>query len=145
MRMCHFRTQNSPICPEQKVFGTNHYYYFHLPISPFHWVKFLKNSYSESRVMRMHHFWAQNGSFAPNKFFWKKSISFSSTYWPLLLCKIFKKVLTADPELWRCVSFGPKIAHLPKWEFFSENLLISLVPFIQAYLRAKNQSQIFIY
>ena len=23
-----------------KIFGTNHYYYFHLPIGPFHWAKF---------------------------------------------------------------------------------------------------------
>ena len=31
--------------------------------------KFLKKSYSRSRVMRMHHFWAQNGPFAPLFFF----------------------------------------------------------------------------
>ena len=24
-----------PICPEQFFFGTNHYYYFHLPAGPF--------------------------------------------------------------------------------------------------------------
>ena len=30
---------------------------------------FLKNSYSGSRVMRMGHFWAQNGLFALNKIF----------------------------------------------------------------------------
>ena len=28
------------ICPEQNFFGTNHYYYFHLPIGPFHFTKF---------------------------------------------------------------------------------------------------------
>ena len=42
-------------------------------------------------------------------------------------------------------NFGPKIAHFPKWEFFSENLLIILFSFILAYLHAKNQSQILIY
>ena len=31
-----------PICPEQNFFGTNHYYYFHLPIGPFHCAKFKK-------------------------------------------------------------------------------------------------------
>ena len=31
-----------PICPEQFFFGTNHYYYFHLPIGPFHCAKFKK-------------------------------------------------------------------------------------------------------
>ena len=77
-------------------FGTNHYYYFHLTVGPFH-------------------------------------------------CAKFKKILTADPELWGCAIFGPKMAHFLKQEFFSENLLMSLVSFIHAYLRAKNQSQILIY
>ena len=85
-----------PICPEQNFFGTNHYYYFHLPIGPFH-------------------------------------------------CAKFKKILPADPELWGCTIFGPKMAHFPKWEFFSKNLSMSLVSFIHAYLHAKNQSQILIY
>ena len=31
-----------PICPEQNFFGTNHYYYFHLLIGPFHCAKFKK-------------------------------------------------------------------------------------------------------
>ena len=52
----------------------------------------------------------------------------------------FKKILPADLELWGYAIFGPKMAHLPKWEFFLENLLKSLVPFIHAYLHAKNQS-----
>ena len=93
--MCHFRAQNSPIYPKQNFFCANHYYYSHLPIVPFHWEKILKNSYSESRVLRMHHFWIQNGPFAPNKFFFlKKSlISFLYAYWPPLLCKILKKFL----------------------------------------------------
>ena len=29
-----------PICPEQFFFGTKYYYYFRLPIGPFHCVKF---------------------------------------------------------------------------------------------------------
>ena len=48
-------------------------------------------------------------------FFWKQSLmSISSTYWPLLLCKILKKL----PEIWGCICFGPKIAYFPKSEFF---------------------------
>ena len=31
-----------PICHEQIFFGTNHYYYFHLPIGPFQCAKFKK-------------------------------------------------------------------------------------------------------
>ena len=59
-----------PICPEQEFFGTNYYYYFHLPIGPFHCAKFKKLLTADSsRVMRMCHFWAQNGSFAQAIFF----------------------------------------------------------------------------
>ena len=59
-----------PICPEQIFFGINHYYYFHLPVGPFHYTKFIENCYHRSKVM-MRHFWAQNGPFAPNNFFFK--------------------------------------------------------------------------
>ena len=31
-----------PICPEKKLFGANHYYYFHLPLGPFHCPKLKK-------------------------------------------------------------------------------------------------------
>ena len=67
-----FSGKKWPIYPERNFFGTNHYYYFHLPISTFH-------------------------------------------------CAKFKKILTANPELWGCTIFGPKMAHLPKWEFFQKN------------------------
>ena len=56
----------------------------------------------------------------------------------------FKKILTADPELWGWVIFGPKMAHFTKSKSFSENLLMSLLSFTHAYLHAKNQSQILI-
>ena len=31
-----------PICHEKAFFGTNHYYYLHLSIGPFHGAKFIK-------------------------------------------------------------------------------------------------------
>ena len=46
---------------------------------PFSLCKILKNSYSGSRIMTMHHFWTQNGKFAPN-FYWKLLLPFSSSY-----------------------------------------------------------------
>ena len=67
MRVCHFWAQNDPFVMNNFFFGTNHYYYFHLPIGPFHCAKLKKKSYSRSKVMSMHHFWTQNGPFAPNK------------------------------------------------------------------------------
>ena len=120
-------------------FGTNYYYYFHLTICPFH-------------------------------------------------CAKFRKIVTADAELWGCTTFRHKMVHLTqtknflenywyhshlpispfivhhlkknssrgsrvvgytifgtKMRFFSENLLMSLVSFIHAYIHDKNQSQILIY
>ena len=68
--------QKWPICPEQFFSGTKHYYYFHLPVGPYHCAKFTKNSYGRSKVMRMHHFWAQNGPFAQNNFFSENYITF---------------------------------------------------------------------
>ena len=76
------------ICPEQILFGTNHYYYFHLPIGPFQSAKFKNNSYEDAPFL------GPQGLICPN-------------------------------------------------EKFSEKLLT--VPFIHAYLHAKNQSQILIY
>ena len=95
--------------------------------------------------MRMCHFWAQNGRFGPNKFF-LKIINIILIYLlaPFIVQNL-KKILPADPELRGCAIFGPKIAHSPNENFFSENLLMSIVSFIHGYLHAKNQSQISIY
>ena len=80
------------ICPEQKIFRTNHYYYFpFLHIGPCHCSKFKKNSYNGSRVMTAH-FLGPKWCIC-HKFFWEKIIIISSTYWPFSLCKMFKKFL----------------------------------------------------
>ena len=50
--------------------------------------------------MRMCHFWAQNGPFAPNKNFFWKIINIILIYLlaPFIV-QNFKKILPADPEL----------------------------------------------
>ena len=69
-----------PICPEQIFLVQTIIITFIYTLALFT-VQNLKNSYSRSRVMRIHHFWAQNSPFAPNNFFFGTlSISFSSTY-----------------------------------------------------------------
>ena len=87
---------------------------------PFSLCKIQKNSYSGSRV-RMPHFWAQNGPFAPNKFFFWKIIKMLLIYLlgPFVV-QNFKKILPVDPELWGCGIFGPKMARFPKWEIFQK-------------------------
>ena len=88
-----------PICHEKFFFGTNHYYYFHLPIGPFRCAKFFEKSYRGSRVMRMHHFWTQNGPFALEKFFWK-IIKITLIYLlASFIVQNFLKILLVDPEL----------------------------------------------
>ena len=100
-----------------------------------------KNSYSRPRVMRMHHFWAQNDPFTPNKTFFWNIISIIPIYLlsPFIV-QNFEKILPADPEL-----LGFPIFLSQNENFFSENLLMILLSIIHAYLHAKNQSQILIY
>ena len=69
-----------PICHEQFFFGTNHYYYFHLPIGPFHCAKFKKflqriQNYEDAPFL------GPKWSLCPKQIlFGKLLISFSSTY-----------------------------------------------------------------
>ena len=56
-------------------------------------------------------------------------------------CAIFQKILTADPELWRCAIFRPKMVHLPPppTNFFLKIIIIILIyllaPFIEQNLK----------
>ena len=43
------------------------------------------------------------------------------------------------------LNFGAQNGPIAQMRIFSENLLMSLVPLIHAYLQTKNQSQILIY
>ena len=52
----------------------NYYYHSHLPISPFHCLKFKQNSSCTSRVMRMCSFWTQNGLFPQMIVFFRKPV-----------------------------------------------------------------------
>ena len=76
-------------------------------------------------------------------FFWKNvKIILIYLLAPFIVQNV-KKVLPADPELWGCALFGPKMAYFPKWQFsFRKPVNVS---FIHAYLHAKNQSQILIH
>ena len=69
--------------------------------------------------MRMHHFGAQNGPFAPNKFFLGKLlIAFSSNYRPVSLCKIKKKKSFQQIQSYEDAEFlGPKWPTSPSDNF----------------------------
>ena len=68
MTMHHFWAQNRSFVPNKYFLG-NYWYHSHLPISPFHFAKFKKNSSSGSRVMRMRNFWTQNDPFPKMRIF----------------------------------------------------------------------------
>ena len=134
MRMCHFRTQNGP-------FVLNKFFLVQTIIITFIYLLAL------FIVQNLKKFLQQIQSYEDAPFLlFLKIINIILIYLlaPFIV-QNFKKILPADPELWGCAIFGPKMAHFPKWEFFSENLLMSLVSFIHAYLHAKNQSHILIY
>ena len=69
--MCHFWAQNTPICPDQIFLVQTIIITFIYLLAPFivHCAKFLENSYSRSRDIRMYYFWAQNGPFAQMRIF----------------------------------------------------------------------------
>ena len=95
-------------------FGTNHYYYFHLPIGPFikkNFKKFLHQIQSYEDVLFLGPKWS-----TCHKFFWGKL--FLIYLLAPFTVQNFKKILPVEPELWGCKIFGPKRTHFPKWEFF---------------------------
>ena len=59
-------------------------------------------------------------------------------------CTKFKKVLTADLELWGCTIFGPRMVHLPQfffWKITNIILIYLLAPFIAHNLKKKSKIQ----
>ena len=101
------------ICPPKGFFGTNHYYYFHLPIGRFHCTKYKKfllwiQNYENAP------FWGPIWSICPKQNFFGEIIDIILIY--LLASFIVQnfKNFPADPQLWECAIFGPKMAHFPK-------------------------------
>ena len=122
-----------PICPEQNFFGTNHYYYFHLSISPFQCAQVKKILTTDPDL------WV-SAIFLPNMvqiffFFWKIiNIIFIYLSLPLPLCKIKKKKFPRRSIVMRMCNFWAQNGPFLQIRIFSENLLTSLVSFIHAYL-----------
>ena len=99
---------------------------------PFSLCKTQKNFLQQIQSYENVPFLGSKWSICPKQiFFLEKIINVIFIYLlALFIVQNLKKILTADPELWRCVIFGPKMAHFPNWGFFAENMLISLVPIL---------------
>ena len=97
-----------------KYFGTNHYYYFHLPIGPFHCAKFKKILTADPELWGCTIFGPKMVHLPQTIFFWKIINIILIYLLAPFIVQNFKKILPADPELWGCTIFGPKMAHFPK-------------------------------
>ena len=96
--------------------------------------------------MKMCHFRGQNGPFVLNNIFLVQTIFFTFIYLlALFIGQNFKKILKPIQSYEDVQFLGPKWNISSNQNFFSQNLLMSLVSFIHAYLHAKNQSQILTY
>ena len=78
-------------------------------------------------------------------FFWKNYYYHSHLTISALHCAKFKKNSSSWSRVMRKCNVWTQNGPFPQMIFFPENLLMSLVYFIHAYLHAKNQSQILIY
>ena len=114
-----FSGPKRPICHEQNLFWYKPLSLLSSTYWPFSLCKILKNSYNGPRVMRMRHFWAQNGPFA-SIFFGKLLISFSSTYQPLSLDKILKTFFQRIQSYNDAQFLGPKWPISPNAIFFQK-------------------------
>ena len=141
MRMCHFRAQNG-LFVMNKIFLVQTIIITFIYLLALFIVQNLKKFLQQIQSCEDAPFLGQKWSiYLKQNFFWK-IINIILIY---LLAPFnvqnFKKILPTDPELWGCAIFGPN-GPFAQTRIFSQNLLISLVSSIHAYLHAKNQSQI---
>ena len=112
-----------PICPEQNLFGTNQYYYFHLPIGPFHSGKFKKYSYSGLRVMRMCHFWDQTKNLPQIHLPQTKSFLESYIIFIYLLAPFIKQNFYSGSRIMRMLHFLGQNGRFAQRRFFFRKLI----------------------
>ena len=123
-------------------FGTNRYYYFHLPIGLLHCAKFKKNLTGDSDLWGCTIFGPKMVHLPFPNFFWK-IININLIYLlALFMVQNFIKNSSSRSRVMRMCNFWTQNGPYPLMRTFSENLLMSLISFIYAYLHAKNQSQI---
>ena len=131
--MCHFRAQNAYL-PWTKCFRYKPLLLFHLLIGLFHCAKFLKIFTADPEL------WGC-------AIFGSKMIHLPPTHLPIssFYCAKFKKNSSSGSRVMRMPNFWAQNGPFSQMIIFSENLLMTLVSFIHAYLHAKNQNLVLIY
>ena len=142
--MCAMGTKWS-IFPDQKLFGTNHCYYFHLPMGPFHCAKLKKILTADPKFWRFNLFGPKFVHLPQTSFSFLKIITIILIYLLAFHCAKFIKNSSNGSTVMRMFNFSVQNCPFPQMRIFPWNLLMSLVSFILAYLHAKNKSQILIY
>ena len=143
--MCHFRAQDDPFVLN-KIFLVQTIIITFIYLLALFIVQNLKKFLQQIQSYEDAPFLGPNWSICPKQFFffWKIiNIVLIYLLAPFIV-QNFKKILPADPVMRMC-NFWAQNGPFPQMRIFSENLLMSLVSFIHAYLHAKNQSQILIY
>ena len=119
MMMCHFRTQNTPICHEQ-FFLVQTIIITFIYLLPIFIGQNLKKILTADPELWGCTLFGPKIVHLPQRFFWKIiNITLIYLLAPFIVQNL-KNNLPADPELWGCAIFGPKMAYFPKWEFFQK-------------------------
>ena len=142
--MCHFQAQNGPF-----VLNKNFSYKPVLLLSstcwPFSLCKIYKKFLQSIQSCEYAPFLDPKWSICPKHFWGVKLLNhFYLTISPFHCSKFQKNPSRGSRDMWMC-NFWIKNWSFAQMRIFSENLLMNLVPFIHAYLHAKNQSEILIY
>ena len=122
MRMCHFQVRNGPFV--LNFFGTNHYYYCHLPIGPFHCAKF-KNVLQQIQSYEDAPFLGPQWSICPpppQKFFLENYGYHSHLPISLFHCAKFQKNFSCGSRVTRVRNFWAQNGPFLQMRIFSENL-----------------------
>ena len=127
-----------------KFFGTNHCYYFHLPIDPFDCAKFKKILKTDPELSPCT-ILGPKVVHLPQTFYLENYYYYSHLPISTFHCAKFKQNSSCGSRVMRMGNLWTQNGPFPQIRTFSENLLIRLVSFIRAYLLAKNQIQILIY
>ena len=142
MTICHFRAQNGSFVLNKKIFVQTITITFHFYLLALAIVQNSKKILTTDPELWLHIFWAQNGAFATN-FFGKKLLSFHLPIGPFHCVKCLKNS-SSRYRIMKFHHFWSQNGPFAQMRIFSKNMLIRLVPFIHAYLNAKNESKILI-